>query len=308
MHNLGLSPSAVQSILQKHDWVKICRDELAQRLSGLIETDFPEGYFARSIKPQLDRALQQELTLDGTSIVDIRGTIQRWILISNFKAQLLIRLSSLIPNEFSVYNEIMEKYSGVPLGPQDSEVIDKMTEDELKWWHYGNIAIFFTSSSVTNILGLFVSELFFTLEAMARALCIASCLAFSIKSVLPMVTIQHDEIYKTLKRLGSKDRDKVTCRLCPIAESCICSQSYNQIALIYELFYHLRVIKDYRLDFYFEPELIPFLMADYIPQGFEVICTIDKVIHRVFLNYMVSPLSIADHKEKIYNIFNKIKI
>lgn len=306
MHDLGLSPSSVQSVLQRQDWIELYKNELKDRCSELKEVDFPEGYFVAVVKPEMEKALHKELAEESKEL-DVRRTIQRWRLLSDFKAQSLLRLILLFPHELSLSREITDKYKDVPLGPQESEIVEGKTTEELERWQEGNIAVFFTGTSIKNILGLFVSELFFTVEAMARALCIGSCLEFAIKSVLPAITIQHDEINKTLRRLGNEDKEKVSCKLCSLSENCIRSHAYICISMLYELFYHFRVIKDYRLEFYFKPELIPFLVNEYMQEGFEIICTLDKALDRVFHNYMISPLTLVDHKEKIQKIFREIK-
>ena len=88
---------------------------------------------------------------------------------------------------------------------------------------------------------------------------------------------------------------------------CIGFAGYSKIASIYEVFYHLRVIKDYRLEFYFEEQLTNFLLNEYIAKGFEVTSIFDKVMDRLFHNYLRSPISVADQKEKIFKILEELK-
>lgn len=302
MVRLGLSPSAIHLFLQKPDWIDIYCNELIQRCIGLSENDFPQKYFTKIIKPRLERALEKELSGKAKRI-DIRNTVQRWMLISHYKAQSLIRLMLLIPGELTLLKQTLDKYNGIPIGPVHSDVFHNMTNDEKDSWHQATIALAFSHSSVMNILGLFVSELFFTFEAMARTLCIGSCLEFALKSILPSVTIQHDEINQSLRRLGKRDKEKVACRLCPINDECFQSPSYYKISLIYELLYHLRTIKDYRLEFYFEHGMAPFILEYLVPKGFESLCVIDKVLNRIFQEYMISPLPLVNHKEEIYKLF-----
>lgn len=306
MVNLGLSPNAIQSVLQKTDWVNIYKQELSERCSDLNAMGFPEKYFVNAIKPHLEKALQDEISNDSKKD-ELRKIIQRWMLVSEFKSQSLIRLLLLIPDELSLSNRVKKKYRAVPIGPQDSDVVDQMTPEELQNWHEGSLAIFFAGTSISNLLGLFVSELFFTFEAMARVLCIGICLEFAIKSILPSIIIQHDEIHKTLRRIGNESKQKVSCKMCSLQEICFRSLSYQKISQIYELFYHLRAIKDYRLEFYFEPELTTFLIKDYMPQGFAIACVADEAIDRIFSGYMKSPLLLKDYKDKIHSILSKIR-
>lgn len=306
MVNLGLSPSAIQSILQKENWVKIYRNELIERTSNLSEIDFPSERFNDSIKPFLEKALQKELS-ESPDRVNIRESIRRWMLISHNKSALLIKLLDLVPKELAKSNEIITHFNDIPIGPQDSDVVEQMSEIERERWHEGSIATSFAGLSINNIVGLFVSELFFTIEAMCRVICIGSCLEFAIKTVLPTTIIQHDEVYKTLKRLGFDGNSKVACKLCPANQDCSGFDSYSKLASIYELLYHLRAIKDYRLEFYFEKELTEFLLGEYLAKGFETTSIFDKIMDRIFHSYMRAPISVADQKEKISKILKQLE-
>lgn len=306
MANLGLSPTAIQSILQKENWVTIYRNELIERTSNLSEINFPAERFKDSIKPSLEKALQKELS-ESPDKINIRESIRRWMVISHNKSALLIKFLDLIPKELSESKKIIAHFKDVPIGPQDSDVVEQMNENDRKRWHEGSIAFYFAGLSANNIVGLFVSELFFTIEAMCRVICIGSCLEFAIKTVLPTTTIQHDEIYKTLNRLSREANSKVTCKLCPINEDCSRLDSYSKLASIYELLYHLRVIKDYRLEFYFESQLTEFLIGEYLAKGFEITLLFDKIMDRLFHSYLRAPISVADQKEKILKILKQLK-
>ena len=277
-----------------------------ERTSNLSAIDFPSERFNTSIKPLLEKALENELS-ESPEKVNIRESIQRWMLISHNKSALLIKLLDLIPKELSESNKIFTHFKDVPIGPQDSDVVEQMNEIERERWHEGNIAISFAGLSINNIVGLFVSELFFTIEAMCRVICIGSCLEFAIKTVLPTTIIQHDEVYKTLKRLGLDSNSKVTCKLCRANQDCSGFDSYSKLASFYELLYHLRVIKDYRLEFYFEKNLTDFLLGEYLTKGFEITSIFDKIMDRLFHSYLRFPVSVADQKEKISMILKQLE-
>lgn len=231
MVNLGLSPLAIQSILKKENWVDIYRNELIERTSNLSEIDFPSERFSDLIKPYLKKALKKELS-ESPDIVNIRETIQRWMTISHNKSSLLIKLLDLVPEELNKSNEIISHFKDVPIGPQNADIVEQMSEIERVRWHEGNIATFFAVLSINNIVGLFISELFYTIEAMCRVICIGSCLEFAVKSVLPTTIIQHDEVYKTLKRLGLDSNFKVVCKICPASQECSGIDSYSKLASI----------------------------------------------------------------------------
>lgn len=301
MQNLGLSPAAVQKILQDRDWVEKYRTRLTDLCKSPPNSDFLDRYFVNFVKEPLQKSLQK-----GSDKVDFRETIQRWWLISDHKAEGLMRLILLISDEFSVLRDIKAQYDGVPFGLIHAEAVAKMSKEELDRWRECSTVVSFANRTVTNLLGLYVSEAFFTLEAMARTVCIGSCFEFALKSVLPDVTVQHDSVHKTLLRLSKQQKDSVVCRLCTLNDICVSNNFYSQFARIYELFYHLRVVKDYRLDFYFERELIPFLLEEYLSKTFKVICEFDKVLNRLYRDYMESPISLSERQELVLKAFEQI--
>jgi hypothetical protein len=210
-----------------------------------------------------------------------------------------------MPKELLELENIQKEYSDIPIGPQDEETINQMTEEEIRRWHEGNIALAYAGISLTNLYGVFVSELFFTIEAMLRAVCIGSCLGFAIKSIDPKITIQHDEIFKTLRRLGN-EKNSIYCKLCPITEKKCSFEDFSKLADLYELFYHIRAIKDYRKEFYFKEGLQEFLI-DYMKKSFEAACVIDEIMAKLFQDYLGFPLTLKEEKEKIIEIISAIK-
>lgn len=298
MGDLGFSTKSIQSILQKENWVEIYRQELTDRLSALeeIKDAFPKRRFVRVIKPQLD-FLEK-------SNVNVREPIRRWMLISHSKFYSLLKILSQLPKELSEAEEIGKKYSGVPIGPLDPEIFKQMSKTEIQRWHEGNIILNYTTTSIQNFLGIFVSELFFTIEAMCRAICTGSCLYFAVKSVSPEITIQHNEIFKTLRRLDN-EKNNVSCKLCSLKNKCSI-YGYSKIADVYELFYHIRAVKDYRLEFYFTKKLLKFLFGEYVRKGFQATYIIDTIMNRLFLGYLESPLSLEEETEKIMNILSSL--
>ena len=152
-----------------------------------------------------------------------------------------------------------------------------------------------------NILGLFCSELFFTVEAACRVICIGTCLGFAIKSLFSNVIIQHDEVYKTLKRIGQENTENVSCITCANKKSCLEIPSINEIASIYEFCYHIRVIKDYKKEFYWERNLEhnfeDFLIQKYLPEGMKIIYFLESFIKTLFDKYWWIPFDLKNDKE-----------
>lgn len=291
--NLGISAQSVQSLISKSNWANIYCDEFQKRLNDLKNCSFPEKYFYNSILDLLKNSYENE---------QIRSILQKWMLIADYKAQTLIMILSLIPEQHKKFEDIRKEYKEVPLGPQEASIIDKMSEQDRQAWHEGNIAISFTATSQINLFSLFVSELFFSAEAYCRAICIGSCLEFAHKALTPTVTTQHDEVYKALKKLGDKKGDNIACKICMSKNICKKNESYQKLSAMYELLYHLRTIKDYKLEFYFDKDFISFLIQQVIPNGIIVLSAFDETKRKIFLNYLNSPFSLSELYKKINNV------
>jgi len=289
MTTLGLSTNAVKSILQRNDWVRLYSRELDERVSDIKgnEQTFPERRFLELIKPRLENIFDPDAMQ-----YQVRESIRKWAFIGDMKAYYLIKLLEEIPIQLSEASKTYREYSDIPMGPQDEDIVQRMTKEERERWHRGNVTLVYTSVSVQNLLGIFASELFFGLEAMCRAICSGSCLSYAIKAALPDATIQHNEIYRTLRTIAGEGGDNVTCKMCPMSAQCGIG-SYLSIAQVYELFYHIRAIKDYRQEFYFNADLQSFLVNDYIHKGFQALCIIDEVRSRLLKGYLVSPLPVS---------------
>lgn len=92
--------------------------------------------------------------------------------------------------------------------------------------------------------------------------------------------------------------DNVTFKMCPIIEECGIG-SYLSIAQVYELFYHIRAIKDYRMEFYLNADLLSFMGKKYISKGFQALCVINEVADGLLKDYLVNPLPLSVLKEMV---------
>ena len=75
----------------------------------------------------------------------------------------------------------------------------------------------------------------------------------------------------------------------------------------YLLLYHMRVIRDYRKEYYMAEGLASNLINKYLSAGFRAVCKADKIMEKSIGNRMRSPISISDEKENIENILSKLK-
>jgi hypothetical protein len=303
--NLGFSANSVRNVLKNKNWVEIYKNELHTRMKGLNITKFPQCNYAKNINFYLEEGLDTDISHDIKGF--IRSYIASWMQISHLKSYSVIKSSCLIKDQLEDSLKILQEYEDIPIGPQGKRIIKETDGSKVTKYFNGNLMIFYSEASISNTLGLFVSELFFAIEAMLRVICIGSCLEFAIKSILPHIVIQHDEIHKTLKRLGKNESEKVTCRLCVLKHKCIRKNQYLILASLYELFYHLRVIKDYRREFYFNDLLSDFIITEYISKGMNILFKLDNIVKRIFSDYMTTPYSLSDHKKRILKLSAQIK-
>ena len=98
--------------------------------------------------------------------------------------------------------------------------------------------------------------------------------------------------------LAGEGGDNVTSKMCPINEKCGIG-SYLSIAQVYELLYHIRAIKDYRMEFYFNADLLSFLVNEYINKGFQALCVVDEVSDRLLKEHLINPLPLSVLKEMV---------
>lgn len=305
MEELGLSANSVQKILQNKNWVEIYRERLSNCHSIITETRSPSNLFSDVIEPQLVISLGIDHPKKEVDKI-IRDNLQKWSLLFSYKYQFLIRLQQLIPEEVADTKKIQNFYSDVPLGPLDTDIFEKLSFNDRIKWSEGSKVVHFKNTSLKNFIGIFVSEEFFITEAMCRVILIGTCYEFALKSILPNTVIQHDEIYKTLKRLGSKKHDKVACKMCIVNEQCIQRDIFLELAQLYCLLYHLRVIKDYKMDFFNNRDFTNFLLNDFFIKSFEITCNFEKIIDKNFSKYWWSPSSLDIDSRDILRIIQKI--
>jgi len=286
VNNLGFSAKSVSRILGSDNWVEVYRQELKERIEKIDVKAIPREYFSKEIRPLL------ETFVGDRPEVDIRRIVQKWMLIFTYKAWAVLRIYDLIPRDKAIHDAIYTKYRNIPSIPLDSVAYERMSDQEKKQWHEGHLARSYSNYNYRNVLGLFCSELFFAVEAACRVICIGTCLDFSIKSLLSNIVIQHDEVFKTLKRIGSERADNVSCITCASKQKCHEIPSVTDTAAMYELCYHIRVIKDYKLEFYWEETFKNFVENDYVANGVELLSSFESILESLFSGFLESPFSI----------------
>ena len=95
-------------------------------------------------------------------------------------------------------------------------------------------------------LSILLSQMFFALEFSCRMICALGCYSFALK-VSKAEVIQHDEVWKQLKRFGEKQGHQ--CEICVVRNTCNFEVDFNALARIYAYAMKVRQIADYTTKF-----------------------------------------------------------
>jgi hypothetical protein len=182
------------------------------------------------------------------------------------------------------------------------EEADKLSPEEKQRIREATIAGSFCYYNYISELGLLLSELFFSVEAAFRCVCIGSCLEYSVKAVQGRTPIQHDEVFKTLNLLSSGTRDSLRCITCKIRGTCARNPDFQKLSNLYELLYHLRVVKDYRLELYWETSFKPLLENELVPRARSILVKCDEIVDSIFRGYLRGPISLSQELDEIGNL------
>jgi hypothetical protein len=229
----------------------------------------------------------------------IYHTFDKWSWLYQLKSSFLIRLQFLIPQEMKELSEFKEEFKNIPSGPVNQSIFESMSFEEKTRYLDANKLLPFKNYSTKELMGICVSEHFFHFESMCRLICIGSCFEFALKSILAKNAIQHDEIYKTMNRLNNPKKDKESCIFCPIKSQCNGKPYFLILSNIYVLFYHLRVIKDYKIQFFSNRDFYKFLIKDFLIKGFKLSSQTEKIVNKIYSGYVFSPFLLERDIENI---------
>jgi len=95
-------------------------------------------------------------------------------------------------------------------------------------------------------LSVLLSQMFFALEFSCRTICALGCYNFALR-ISQAEVIQHDEVWKQLKRFGER-RDN-QCQICIVRDTCDFEVDFNTLARIYAYSMKIRQIADYTTRF-----------------------------------------------------------
>jgi hypothetical protein len=137
---------------------------------------------------------------------------------------------------------------------------------------------------------------------------IGSCIEFALKTIDEKTTIQHKEIYQGLRRMGDLNSEKLVCKLCSFKKNCKKCEDYLILAQIYELYYHLRVIKDYKKEFWNMSFTMSLFNERNLNHMFNIVMKVEQIEDRINRDYWVSPFNISRDNDEIYSILQQISM
>ena len=284
-------------LLLEDSWVETYFKLFEETVNNLEACEFPNDDLLkiRILEPM------------GLEYLDYRGEFQRWMLIASYKNKSLLKAFHDLDSNLRLHDLAQSKYAGIELGPIPEDMAKSLSEKDLDTIRDANVILGYTTVSILNTCGQFVSEMFFSFESMCRVICMSSCLEIFLKTITPNISLQHQDISKALNRLSKPERDRVLCKMCKADIFCKCYPVFQYLADFYSLLYHMRVIRDYRKEYYMAEGLASNLINKYLSVGFRAVCKADKIMEKSIGNRMRSPISISDEKENIENILSKLK-
>lgn len=301
MSKYNFSPKSVESILNDPNWIDFYDEKINYCLNNLNPSEFPESFLKTVIEPHLINILSKE-TNDNIHQL-IFATAQNWGLQSTFKSEFLIRLLQIIPNELKALSDLEQRYKNVPIGSISDEIFKDKSNTERKTWFDVSNLIMHRKTCSCHFTSLFFSESFFVFEAFLRTIAMSSCLEFALKTIIPNTVIQHKEIYQVINRkCQTNDNNKIACLICPMANKCSENHAYRHLNEAYLLLYHLRVIKDYKLNYHDSEVLSKIANRNFIERIFKIICITEEIQIQLFKNFWNFPRTIKESSQIIFSL------
>jgi len=290
--SLSFNPNSVSKLVAARDWVHAFSAEYERVAKALIVCDYPD----------VDLFEQRIIVSGRNTYKEHREAIRRWMLLAWHKGRSLFTVLQTLPTSLKLETAARSQFGDVELGPIDSDAAAALDQSQLSRSRDANIIMGYSRDAILNCCGYFISELFFSFEAMSRVVCMGSCLQFFYRTILPNVTVQHKDVFDALSCLSSDSREKVACRMCRASDVCCSAQVFRCLKDFYLRLYHLRVIRDYKTEFYTTEGLAEALLNTLVPLGLEVIFKTELFMSQSIGNRMHFPLSLSQERSHIDRI------
>lgn len=294
--SLSFNPNSVSKLVADHEWVHAFSAEYEFIAKALIACNYPD-----------EDPFQQRILVSGGNVyLEHREAIRKWMELAWHKGRSLFTVLQQLPTALKLETAAMLQYGDIELGPIDADMVTALDESQLSKIRDANIIRGYSRDAILNCCGYFISELFFSFEAMSRVICMGSCLQFFYRTIMPSVTVQHKDVYDTLSCLSSDSRDRVACKMCKASGVCCSAQVFRCMNDFYLRLYHLRVIRDYKTEFYTSKGLAEALLNTLIPLGLEVICKTEVFMSQSIGNRMRFPLTLHQERNDIDRIKHEL--
>lgn len=302
MASLGLTVGAVNHILQRSDYVDLYRTTMRSHLAALKQVDSSPfaSYFTNHVLSELSHSSQPAFERG-----EIREKIRKWMYLSTVKFDLLLALPEFIALVEKRCEAASHIYEGLPLGPVDADVLKDITEDGWDRLFEANQAIGHLNSAKAGLLVAWISSSFLSLEYICRTICYCACYGLLYESLRFSSTIQHQQIYKVLRRLETSNKQSDACSGCPLVHQCQFSAMTPLIGL-YEIFYHLRVIGDYKDHVMARPHVQALIRNDFVPLSLETLLLAEEFMEVLSSGYLKSPLSFRQRSALVPGLVAKV--
>ena len=188
-----------------------------------------KNHFQKSIFPKLE---------EKKLFIKFAETVSRYAQTELIKTTFVAtNLEKIFTDTVKHVDEWMEKHSrAAKLRREEPDILDPDYMPNLLRIAYGDFIH----------LSILLSQMFFALEFSCRMLCGFGCYNFALK-VSRAEVVQHDEVWKQLKRFGEKQGHQ--CEICIVRETCDFDVDFLALARIYAYAMKVRQISDYTTKF-----------------------------------------------------------
>lgn len=294
--SLSLNPNSVSRLVAARDWIDAFSSEYERVAKALILCDYPD-----------EDLFEQRIIVSGRNVYkEHREAVRRWMMLAWHKGRSLFTALQQLPLALNLETAARSQFEDVELGPIDSDVAAALDQSQLSRIRDANIIMGYSRDAILNCCGYFISELFFSFEAMSRVICMGSCLQFFYRTILPNVTVQHKDVFDALNSLSADSRDRISCRMCRASDVCCSGQVFRCLRDFYLLAYHLRVIRDYKTQFYSTDGLAEALLNTVVPLGLEVVYRTEAFMSQSIGNRMRFPLLLSQQRGYIDRIKSEL--
>ncbi len=297
LDSLWLAPASVTKMISDPQWVDHFFNEFDSAAKKLLENNYSDD----------DLFSKRILNAGDISYLQYRESIRRWMELAWRKGRSLLTIFDHLPNDLERNSIAQSRFGHIELGPIDSDVAERLTNSELDEMRDASIIRGYSRDAILNTCGYFISELFFSFESMCRVICMGSCLEIFLKTTSPKITLQHTDIFKALNQLSKHPDYKIACQICKASMVCESFEIFKSLRDFYLLIYHLRVIRDYKTEYYSASNLANKLLDIFLPLGFDVICKTESLMSLSIGNKMHFPISLSDEKSHIERITSLLK-